>query len=94
MPGLAPAQLTRSSVPRKKVGTSSSKILDDIPWDLQRASCGAWFRQTRRDYATPGVLLWAFCGKSNVSTSGSAPVFSISTPPLLSAAWVMKPISG
>ncbi len=44
--------------------------------------------------ATPGVLLWAFCGKSNVNTSGSVPVFSISTPPFASAACVMNPISG
>ena len=44
--------------------------------------------------ATPGVREWAFCGKSKVNTSGSEPVFSISTPPLLSADWVMKPISG
>ena len=44
--------------------------------------------------ATPGVLLCAFCGKSNVNTSGSVPVFSISTPPFASAACVMNPISG
>ena len=44
--------------------------------------------------ATPGVLPCAFCGKSNVNTSGSVPVFSISTPPFASAACVMNPISG
>lgn len=44
--------------------------------------------------ASPGVLECACCGKSNVNTSGSLPVFSISTPPLESAAWVMNPISG
>ena len=36
--------------------------------------------------ATPGVLECACCGKSNVNTSGSLPVFSISTPPFASAA--------
>ena len=44
--------------------------------------------------ATPGVFECAFCGKSKVSTSGSVPVFSISTPPFASAACVMNPISG
>jgi hypothetical protein len=44
--------------------------------------------------ATPGVRECAFCGKSKVNTSGSVPVFSISTPPRFSAAWVMNPISG
>ncbi len=44
--------------------------------------------------ATPGVLAWAFCGKSNVNTSGSDPVFSITTPPFANAAWVINPISG
>lgn len=44
------------------------------------------FKLPKRSDYFPGVLEWAFCGKSKVNTRGSVPVFSISTPPLDSAA--------
>ena len=50
------------------------------------SGCGVPKSTDYFERATPGVLVCAYCGKSKVNTSGSVPVFSISTPPFSSAA--------
>ncbi len=75
----------RSQSPFRSLSSSWSNCLGQYD-QSGNSGCGVPQSTVYFERATPGVLVCAYCGKSKVNTSGSVPVFSISTPPFSSAA--------